>query len=179
MQFADANSQLELLLFQMKIKIADLLWAAGIYLGVQTLTLSLLDILIILNTFAQANVCIGAPAADAVAVKATAGSTAAGVTAAIVTNAQSNNTSTYRLSALQISMVRYNLPMEYSEALRSKPSVVLNIKQHLIIMKIILKQLIKIAELSDGMKTLKISRVFQLILLTAKEKLILHLLLII
>lgn len=73
-------------------------------------------------TFAQANVCIGAAAANETAVKTAGGSASAGVTSAVVTAAQADKSSTYKLSALKMSMVRYNLPMEYSEALRSNLS---------------------------------------------------------
>ena len=73
-------------------------------------------------TFAQANVCIGADATGEVAVLASYGATNAGVTSAVVTAAQASKSTTYKLSELKMSMVRYNLPMEYSEALRSNLS---------------------------------------------------------
>ena len=78
-------------------------------------------------TFAQATVCIGAPAPDEVAVLAAAGTAAGtavnpGVTAGVVTTALGLKNTTYKLSELKMSMVRYNLPMEYSEALRSNLS---------------------------------------------------------
>ena len=52
------------------------------------------------------------------------------VTDDVVDAAKALKTSTYTLSALKMSMVHYNLPIEYSEALRNNFQVVLNTRSH-------------------------------------------------
>lgn len=68
-------------------------------------------------TFAKANVCAQTPTPTA-AVVHTSTTPANTVTAAEIAAAVAVNNATYELTNLKMSMVRYNLPMSYSEAVR-------------------------------------------------------------
>lgn len=72
-------------------------------------------------TFANANVCIGATG-DPATVQTSTGNGAVTQQQIDDAVAANNNRSSYQLTNLRMSMVRYNLPMEYSEALRSNLS---------------------------------------------------------
>jgi hypothetical protein len=72
-------------------------------------------------TFAPASVCVSSAAATEAEVKATTNPPNASTTGE-VTTAMLKRNETYSLSNLKMSMVRYNLPMEYSQALSSNLS---------------------------------------------------------
>ena len=73
-------------------------------------------------TFARANVCIQSPKPTELLVQKSVSPDSKVLTADIDALYKDANYATYELSGLKMSMVRYNLPIAYSEALRSNLS---------------------------------------------------------
>lgn len=73
-------------------------------------------------TWNSANVCIFSPAGSEAAVKSAAGRGTAAVGVPEINAALALTTASYKLTNLKMSMVRYNLPVEYSEAIQQNIS---------------------------------------------------------